>query len=200
MSERKCHGKTKKRKPCAANPLAPGTLIDGVEVKGKHCRAHDPDLPDSARFGSRAQAKAAGDQGGRPAMPKPTDIARTLIEANELALQRPYWLALGYDVRLGKEGPELVSIPGGGVKLHGESKDGTIVVSDTLDLGAMQEAAERLWNRVYGKPKQATEISGPGGGPIEHDHISVPTDQQFHEEVAELLASTGAANRGDSSA
>jgi hypothetical protein len=188
VAKRDCKGENAKGGPCGAHPLKPGTVIEGVTVKGEHCRRHDPDLPDHARFGSHAQAKAAGEQGGRPPMPKPTDIARTLIEANELALQRPYWLALGYDVVLGKGGPELVTIPTGGVKVHGESKDGTIVVSDHLDLNAMQEAAERLWNRVYGKPKQSTEISGPGGGPIEHEHASVPTDQEFHEDVAKLLA------------
>jgi hypothetical protein len=193
---RGCHGKTRKGTACDASPLKAGTVIEGVAVKGKHCRAHDPDLPDSARFGSRAQAKAAGDQGGRPKLPSPTDVARRLIEANELVLQKPYWLALGYDVRLGKEGPELVEVPGGGVKVHGEAKDGTIVVSEHLDLGAMQEAAERLWNRVYGKPKQATEISGPGGGPIEHDVMGIPTDAQFHQEVAGILAAAEAV-RGD---
>lgn len=188
MTKRECEGENAQGKPCGAHPLKPGTVIEEVTVKGKHCRRHDPDLPESVRFGSPAQAREAGNKGGRPPMPKPTDIARKLIEANELALQRPYWLALGYDVRIGDDGPKLVSLPGGGVKVHGESKDGTIVVSEHLDLNAMQEAAERLWNRVYGKPKQSTEISGPGGGPIEHEHASVPTDQQFHEDVAKLLA------------
>jgi hypothetical protein len=191
MSKRKCKidpKETRTGKPCGASPLKPETEVEGVKVSGDFCRGHDPDIPDNARFGSHAQAKAAGEQGGRPRLPTPTDIARRLIEANELVLLRPYYLALGYDVKLGPDGPELKSIPGGGVKVHGESKEGHIVVSDHLDLGAMQEAAERLWNRVYGKPKQSTEITGPGGGPIEHEHASVPTDQEFHADVAKVLA------------
>lgn len=34
------------------------------------------------------------------------------------------------------------------------------------------DAADRLLNRTMGKPKEAVEVSGPGGGPIPH-HVRV---------------------------
>lgn len=183
-----CHGLTKRGTPCDAKPMKAGTVIEGVAVKGNFCRAHDPDLPESARFGSRAQAKEAAKLGGRPPMPKPTDIARRLIEENELALQRPYWRTLGYDVVIGEEGLELIQLQAGGAKVHGESKEGDIVPSDIDDLGAQQEAAERLWNRVYGKPKQTQEITGAEGGPVE----IVPVTRAKAKQVKGVLGLVGA--------
>lgn len=183
-----CTGTTKVGKPCGASALTAGKEIDGVIVSGKFCRAHDPTLPESSRFGSRAQAKEAAKLAGRPPLPKPTDIARRLIEQNEMALQRPYWRTLGYDVVRGEDGLELVPLTHGGAKLHGESKNGEIVPSPVEDLGAQQEAAERLWNRVYGKPKQTQEISGPEGGPVE----VVPVAREKASQVGGILKAVGA--------
>ena len=56
----------------------------------------------------------------------------------------------------------------------------------------MIAAAEKLLDRVYGRPKQATEISGPAGGPIETREL-VPSDADFHTQVAEVLAEAEAA-------
>jgi hypothetical protein len=97
-------------------------------------------------------------------------VARRLVEDNVLAVQRPYWRTLGYDVRIGADGPELVELEGGGAKLHASS-EGFVRVSQHDDLAAMMAAAEKLLDRVYGKPTQATEISGPGGGPVEVDRM-----------------------------
>lgn len=191
-----CTGTTKKGKPCEAKRLRKGTVIEGVTVKGKHCRAHDPDLPDSARFGSRVQANAAAKLGGRPPNPKPTEIARQLIERHELALQRPYWITLGYDVVRDEESGELklVELPDGGAKIFGESKDGDVVSSPHEDLGAQIMAAEKLQDRVYGRPKQTTELSGAGGGPVEI--VPVTRDQADADAVAGILAGTGATRDG----
>jgi hypothetical protein len=51
MTKRTCRGITTRGKPCGANPLKPGTVIEGVTVSGRWCRQHDEDLPDSARIG-----------------------------------------------------------------------------------------------------------------------------------------------------
>ena len=160
MRKRNCKAKNQKGGPCGAYPLKPGTVIDGIAVKGKHCRKHDPDLSDSARLAC-AQPGA-----GRPKLPTPSEIARQLIERNVLALQKPYWRTLGYDVVIGADGPELVEIPDGGAKVYGESKDGDICVSELDDLAAMMTAAEKLQDRVYGRPRQSTEITGPDGGAL----------------------------------
>ena len=51
-------------------------------------------------------------------------------------------------------------------------------------------AVRELLDRAYGKPKQSTEISGVGGGPIET--AKVPTAEDHAQEVALILAETRA--------
>lgn len=168
----KCDGTTKRGTPCKAGPLK-GTT---------RCAAHPLD-PASPRFGSPAQAREAGLKGGRPALPKPTDVARKLIEEHVTAVLRPHFLALGIELHADGSTTRL----DGGALMYGESKDGDIVASNFEDLGAQMEAAEKLLNRVYGKPKQSTEISGPEGGPLEIVPVKHPAS-----EVIALLRGTGA--------
>lgn len=185
MAKRNCKGTTRKGEPCKANPLKPGTIIDGVMALGDYCRTHDEDLPASSKLHA---TRTPEQMGGRPKNPKPSEIARRLIERNELALQRPYWRSLGYDVVIGSDGPELVD--GDAPKIYGESKDGDIVVSELDDLDAMVNAAEKLQDRVYGRPKQATEISSPDGGAVV---LIAPADATVKSrKAAELLRDAGA--------
>jgi hypothetical protein len=50
------------------------------------------------------------------------------------------------------------------------------------------KATDRILDRVYGKPRQAMELTGSGGGPIS---IDVPTDEDRAKAVAQMLAMTG---------
>lgn len=185
-AKRKCAETTRKGNPCKANPLLAGTVIDGITVTGKWCRQHDHDLPSSSKIHA---TRTPEQMGGRPKLPRPSEVAQRLIERNVLALQKPYWRALGYDVVIGAEGLELVELENGGVKLFGESKDGEICVSETDDLDAMQRAAERLQDRVYGRPKQATEITSPDGGAV---ILVAPADATAKSrKAAELLKDLG---------
>lgn len=184
MNARACKGTTRKDTPCEAKPLKAGSVIEGVTVNGNHCRAHDPDLPDSARFGSRAQAKEAAKLGGRPPMPKPTEVARQLVERHVYAVLRPHFKALGLEL----EDDGSVTPMTLGAVLTGESKDGIVIASKIEDLGAQIAAAEKLLDRVYGRPKQSTEISGPDGGPVE----MVPVAQDRGDQVARILGGTRA--------
>jgi hypothetical protein len=159
MADRRCKGKTKKGKRCHAPPLKDKDF----------CSAHDPDTPALERFGSHARARAAGVLGGRPPLPKPTDVARELIEANIAAVLRPHFKAIG--LLLNDDG--TVEQLDHGAILTGESKDGYVRASDIEDLGAQMAAAEKLMDRVYGRPKQTQEISGPDGNPVE---IESPLD------------------------
>jgi hypothetical protein len=156
MTKRTCKGTTRKGTPCGANPLKPGTIIEGVTVTGKWCRTHDGDLPSSAKLHA---TRTREQMGGRPKKPSPTEIERRLIEENVIAWQRPYWRTLGYDMVMGEDGPELLEREDGGAKLFGESKDGYINVSPHEDLGAMIAAAEKLRDRVFGRPKQSSEVT-----------------------------------------
>jgi hypothetical protein len=171
----RCKGKTKKGTPCKAHPLK-GT---------DRCLAHS-DAETRASVGFVAEA---GHLGGRPAIPKPTELGRRLVEDNIVAVQRPYWRALGYDVVIDAErGPVLAELEGGGAKLYGTSKSGVVNVSKHDDLGAMITASEKLQDRAFGRPKQTTALTGGDGGPIEI--VDVRTDRGAR--VAELLAGTRA--------
>lgn len=147
MTKRLCNGTTKKGTPCKGNPLK----------DSDYCLAHaDEQTRASVGFGG----SRAGAMGGRPKKPTPSEIQRQLMERYELAIQRPYWRTLGYDVVIGENGdPELIELPDGGAKLFGESKDGDIHVSGVDDLGAMIAAAEKLQDRVYGRPRQRNEVT-----------------------------------------
>jgi hypothetical protein len=151
MLSKRCTGTSKSGKPCGAPPLK-GT---------DRCSAHPLD-PASPRFGSPAQASAAGRLGGRPRLPRPTEVAQRLIEENVTAILRPHFLALGIELHQDGTTTRLE----GGALMYGESKDGVVVASRYEDLAAQMEAAEKLLNRVYGRPKQQTEVSGPDGGPV----------------------------------
>jgi hypothetical protein len=186
--KRGCHGETKKGKPCDANALRKGTVIEGVTVSGKWCRAHDEDLPPSARFGSRAHARENGLKGGRPAMPKPTEVMRTLIEESVEAIIAPHFRTLGLKLERGDDGRlHAVVDPDGGAKLFGESKDGEIKITTIDDLGAHIAAAEKLLDRVYGKPKQSTELTGAEGGAVE----IVPVSRDKADAVGKMRAAIG---------
>lgn len=57
------------------------------------------------------------------------------------------------------------------------------------DMRARTQAAEAVLDRLYGKAKQQTELTGAGGGPVE---VTVPNDRERQVEVAQILAAAGA--------
>jgi hypothetical protein len=81
---RRCTGRTKAGKPCKA-PALRGR---------KHCRAHDPAVPDADRFGSPEQAARAGALGGRPRKSRVVDVLREQVEADAERWLRPLERAL----------------------------------------------------------------------------------------------------------
>jgi hypothetical protein len=139
MATRRCKGNTKAGKRCKARPL-----------RGRnHCSAHDPDTPRSNRFGSPEQAATAGAAGGRPKKPRATEILRDRVENDVDRWVQPFEEALA------AEAPVVV----------GTGKHATLEM--VTDHGTRMRAAIAVLDRVYGRPKQATEISGPDGNPIE---------------------------------
>lgn len=197
--KRHCKGTTKKGKPCGANPLKAGTEIEGVKVSGDWCRTHDPDLPTSAQFGTAEQADA--NRTGRKPKPTIPGLMRQAVEDHVLVVLAPHFKTLGYQPVIEGERIALERIEGGGAKLFGESRDGIIKVSDNEDLGAQMKAADQLIDRVYGRPKQTTELAGEiqGGG----DTIFVvPDDDNWHQQVLAKVteaeaAKVGSTNGGD---
>jgi hypothetical protein len=157
--KRRCRGTTRKGKPCRAAAL-----------KGKkHCRAHDPSLPDDARFGSPQQAAAAGRIGG-PATRKPRVIERMRerVEEDIEKIIAPYFEAIEHAIVTA-------------------THEGQVIPSEVADLGARIKAAEALLDRVYGKPRQVTELSGPDGGAVPITSLDDPeVARAAHEFLAKL--------------
>lgn len=59
----------------------------------------------------------------------------------------------------------------------------------TEDLALRVDTAFKILDRVYGRPKQITELSGINGDAME---IKVPNDEERKLALAQVLASTGA--------
>jgi hypothetical protein len=176
-----------------------GELSGKLNAKGEPCGAYvRKGKKTCIGHASKVEQETAGFGGsqpnaGRPRLPTPTEVARKLVEDNIAAILRPHFRVLGYDIETGAEGLVLVPLEGGGAKLHGESRDGVVRASEFDDLAAQMTAADKLLDRIYGKAKQATELSGPDGGAIPVGG-EVPTDADYHANVAAILAEAGAFN------
>src|SRR5262245_5217070 len=118
-TDRQCEATNRRGEPCQAPPLK----------GGRWCAAHDPSKP----FGTSEFAHITGPLGGRPRVPRPTEIARRLVEGNVAALLRPHLLTLGYDVDVGDDGPRLVR----DAAAQGDAPE-------------MAHASRELLDRVYG--------------------------------------------------
>lgn len=148
MADR-CTGTTKKGHPCQANPL------HGTD----RCLAHsDREARESVGFGGPQPGA------GRPRVPGPTEVARQVVEANVVALLRPYFEAVGLELH-----DDLsTSSCEGPVKYVWAGTDEPALAMK--DLGAAIGAVEKLLDRIYGRPKQQTELTGAGGGPVTVEH------------------------------
>lgn len=136
MTKRRCNGTTKKDTPCGANPLKPGTVIEGVTVTGDWCRQHDLDLPDSARIGGATPGA------GRKPNPRAVDVLRDRIEENIDRVIQPLWDALEAEAGI------ALNIKGGGMELA--------MIPDHL---TRLRAVRELLDRGYGRPKQSSEVT-----------------------------------------
>jgi hypothetical protein len=151
MTRRNCKGTNRTGGPCKAAPL----------INSEWCAAHDPTRPEDDRFGSKVQSARAG-ASEKPRTPGLMEVLRARVEAHADEILAPYFKALG--VGVDRDGNPIGR---GAIHVyHGEA-------TDLEDLGAQIEAAERLIDRVFGKPRQTTELTGPEGGPIE---IAPPVD------------------------
>lgn len=118
---------------------------------------------------------------------KAPELLRQIVEMNVQSIIAPYFEGLGlelvgYDEDTGE--PVVRRREGGGLKLYGESKDGDIVMTPYDDIGGMVAIAEKLLDRIYGKPKQSTTIEG-GMTPIK---VQPVRSEERAIEVAAILA------------
>jgi hypothetical protein len=124
---------------------------------------------------------------------RPHELMRVVIESNPIAFMQPYLDALGVRIVFvpDENDPELlhptaVADPtSNGTTLFGVSKEGHVIVSKHKDIEAQQRAAERLFDRVYGKPKQTNVLAGSAVG--NDDPNIVPFDDKRQIEIAAIL-------------
>jgi hypothetical protein len=161
MTERRrCKGKNQAGDPCGAYPLRPGTLIEDVSVTGDWCIIHDPDLPEGAKPGGPQPGA------GRPRNPRGIDILRERFEAEADRVLNPLFDALEADI---------ATVVGRGEEA---------MVDYQPDHRTRLLAIKEILDRVYGRPKQATEITGPQGGPVQ---VIDPGNAEARDAIAELL-------------
>lgn len=140
-----CQAHNKQGQPCK-RPASPSG----------YCKSHDPAIPASERFGTPEQAAAA---------------AELAVEAKaEIAAQR----RMGLMERLRREvedrqedvlWPYFEALKQTRARIEKALKADKPVSTSDLDLA--MRASERLLDRAIGKPMQAVELGGSGGGPVE---------------------------------
>jgi hypothetical protein len=170
MPDRACTGTSKGGTPCRAAPLKDRDV----------CLAHS----DVVTRGSVGFTPEAGHLGGRPRVPRATDLQRELVERYSWAVVRPYFRALGLDLN---DDGTVERLKRGAIYV-GRDKAGGVHRSTIEDLGAQMRAAEMLLDRVFGRPRQALEHTGAGGGPIELQAGELDLRKLSDSELAQLQA------------
>lgn len=147
---------------CSGTNIKTGRPCRAWPLRGTtRCLAHsDAEARDSVGF------VAANGKGGRPRAPRVVDVIRERLEARADAVIDVLWDGL-------------------------EANRGVVVGSgefaqleETPDYASRLAAAREILDRAYGKPTQATEISGPDGGPVA---MVDPGDARARKLVGELL-------------
>lgn len=88
--------------------------------------------------------------------------------------------------------PVLGELPGGGLKLHGESKDGDIIMTAFEDILGMNKVMDEMTDRILGKARQSLTLQG-GSKPIKVEPVK---SGERAREVAGLLDQYGIIPRG----
>lgn len=167
-----CAGETENGEKCLSKPVI-GSIF---------CQWHMQEA-ERERLGIRDPREVTKRRAGM----KAPELMRQIMEQETLSILAPYFEGLGiklegYDEETGK--PVITYDPDGGLRLFGESKDGDIEMSPYRDIGGMVAIAEKLLDRVYGKPKQSTTIEG-GVSPI---RVQPVKSEDRAIEVAQILA------------
>lgn len=141
------------------------------------CRSHAPqewlDRLGIKRFGGPTSTSGAN-SGVKRRVSNPHRIMREMVEEKIIDFLKPYMEALTAEKEV--------------VVGHGRSAH----VVRVPDHRARMQAAESLFDRVYGKPKQQTVLEGS----VAFEPTKVPTDKDRELEVAQILAAAGAIKQG----
>jgi hypothetical protein len=154
----------------AGNPCP--TRCQVVEIRGKFykletCVMHAPEVI-RKELGIIGGARPGS---GRKRKVHPLDILRQRFEAEAERYFEPFEQALS---------AMKAVVVGNGASAHIEMVE---------DVALRLAAVEKLMDRIYGRPKQISEITGADGGALE---VNVPNDEERKKQLAAVLASTGA--------
>lgn len=162
---RTCGETTNAGNPCSAKC---GTIVvKGKRYQLKTCTMHASAPIKKALGIHHSQYKGQGRKKNKTAL----DLVRERIEGEAERYLQPLEDALT---------ALKAVVVGNGASAHLEY---------TEDLALRVDTAFKILDRVYGRPKQITELSGTDGDAIE---VRVPNDDERKQSVAEILASTGA--------
>lgn len=162
--KRQCSGKNRRGEPCGSPPM----------LDADYCFAHNEALPDSHRFGRGEIQQRASSLGGKALKrPRVVDILRERLEEKYV---EPVIAALVESLDAQKA---IVT----------RDAEGNESVEFVTDHGTRIRAAEVMFDRGYGKPKQVTEVSGPDGEPIQLEAPLNAGDRSAR--AAALLAQSG---------
>lgn len=166
-----CPATTRAGNPCPAKIAT--VLIRGKTYRLKTCVMHASEL--IRRELGVAMGSPIGGIPGSGRKPKPTamSILRERFEAEADRYLKPYEDALS------------------ALKANVVGNGGSAHLEFTPDVALQLKAANDILDRIYGRPKQVTELSGFEGGPVE---VQVPNDEERAKGLAQILASTGALN------
>lgn len=162
----RCQGYKRNGEPCT-NPTI--KKVPGI----KHCVAHLNDA-EKVKLGKPTQSSFTK-EGNTITANGTLVIRRTgpqlLAQWTEAAFDKlinRYAEALGVTWEIDEQGAIIITDNGSkaGLRLHGESKEGYINVSQHADLMAQIQVIEKLMDRSYGKPRQTTVLEG-GSKPIQ---------------------------------
>lgn len=160
-----CSSLTVAGRPCP-NP-AQIVTIRGKNYKLKTCLMHSSEaVRDELGLLHPPRGKV-----GRKKKQTASQILRDRFEAEAERYLKPFEEAL--------EAMKAVVV-GNGASAHIEFTD---------DIALRLKAIESMLDRIYGRPKQVTELTGADGDAIE---VTVPSDDERKQALARVLASTGA--------
>lgn len=132
------------------------------------CYAHL--TPDQKTRYAKLQGQDGAKTIGRPRQPRVVDALREQVEAHVAEIIGPLFEALEADKPI---------VVGNGPTAHVEMHP---------DHRTRIQAIQEIMDRVYGKSKQTTEHTGQ----VAFQPVEVPTDSQREQEVAAILAKSGA--------
>lgn len=158
-----------KKRTCSAKTKA-GKPCRGPVMKGqKTCLAHAP-----AKLRESKGFRPDNGKAGRPKNPRVVDVLRERIEERVDEVISVYLEAMKADRTI----------------VIGKGEDA--VIEKEVDHAIRLRAVEALNDRAYGKPGQAFELTGKGGGPIEfnEDAFADPKTRKGLDELARRLGAT----------